>query len=83
MADIEDKHIKEFKGEVVSAKADKTIVVEIDNTKQHPLYKKRYTEQNKFYAHDEENKASEGDEVIIREDRPRSKKKRWKLVEIV
>ena len=70
-------------GQVVSTKMQKTIVVEVDMKKAHPLYKRVISRSKKFYAHDEENKALVGDVVRIEETRPTSKLKRWRLVEIV
>ena len=61
----------------------KTIVVEVNKVKMHPLYKKRYTVRKKYYAHDEKEEAKVGDIVRIRQTRPLSKLKRWRLVEIV
>lgn len=69
------------KGEVVSNKMDKTIVVIVHTYKMHPKYKKRYRTSNKFHAHDPENKFKIGDEVTIYETRPLSKLKRWTVVE--
>ena len=66
----------------MSSKGDKTIVVQVERVKIHPLYRKRYTVQKKFYAHDEDNTAQEGDTVRIRESRPMSKLKRWMLIEV-
>ncbi len=83
MTVVNGKKIQDLKGTVVSDKSDKTIVVVCENVRKHPLYKKRYVKQKKFFAHDEENKASEGDEVVIMQDNPRSKNKRWKLKEIL
>ncbi len=70
-------------GVVVSAASDKTCVVEVQERKQHPLYKKMITRSSKFHAHDENNECNVGDVVTIMETRPLSKKKRWRLVEIV
>lgn len=70
-------------GKVVSDKMDKTIVVEVETYKKHPLYGKRVKYSKKFKAHDEENVAKIGDTVRIMETRPLSKDKRWRLVEIV
>ncbi len=70
-------------GIVVSAVNDKTIVVEVSSRKPHPVYKKMMTTTKKFHAHDENNEAGVGDTVTIMETRPLSKKKRWRLVEIV
>ena len=74
---------KERVGVVVSDKMDKTIVVLVETRKAHPLYRKVIKEYVKFYSHDEENAASIGDKVRIVETRPLSKKKRWRLVEVV
>lgn len=70
-------------GTVVSDKMDKTIVVEIERTSVHPLYKKHLTRTNRFKAHDENNECGIGDRVRIMETRPLSKDKRWRLVEII
>jgi len=58
-------------------------VVEVTRKVQHPLYKRILTRRNKFYAHDEEGKAKQGDQVRIIESRPLSKLKRWDLKEVV
>lgn len=70
-------------GQVVSNKMLKTIVVELKRQIAHPLYGKYLTKTSKFYAHDESNSANVGDIVKIEFQRPLSKLKRWKLVEIV
>jgi small subunit ribosomal protein S17 len=70
-------------GEVVSAKMQKTIVVEVTRRVPHPLYKRIVTKRKKFYAHDEESRAKVGDVVRIIECRPLSRLKRWRLGEIV
>lgn len=75
--------MKKIKGKVVSTKMDKTITIEKDMLKQHRRYKKYLKKKSKFYAHDEEERAEEGDQVVIKETRPLSKKKRWKLEEII
>ena len=70
-------------GEVISSSMNKTIVVLSVTRVPHPKFGKIVKQQKKFYAHDEENKAKNGDTVRIRETRPLSKSKRWRLVEIV
>ncbi|WP_054950994.1 30S ribosomal protein S17 [Numidum massiliense] len=70
-------------GRVVSDKMDKTIVVSVETYKRHKLYGKRVKYTTKFKAHDEQNRAKQGDVVKIMETRPLSKDKRWRLVEIV
>jgi small subunit ribosomal protein S17 len=74
---------KERVGFVVSDKMDKTITVAVEGLVQHPLYKKSIKRTKKFKAHDEENTCTVGDQVRIRESRPLSKTKRWRLVEVV
>lgn len=74
---------KQKKGRVVSAAMDKTIAVAVDTQRQHPRYKKYLKQRSKFYAHDEEEEAVEGDWVLISETRPTSKKKRWKLEKVL
>ena len=74
---------KERTGVVVSDKMDKTIVVSIVRKWKHPRYGKMVKSSKKYKAHDEENKAKTGDEVLITETRPISKDKRWRLVEVV
>lgn len=83
MTVIGDKNIKELIWKVVSDKMDNTIVVSVPTVKMHPLYKKRYTRHKKYYAHDESETAHLGDTVKIRADRPRSKLKRWILVDVI
>jgi len=75
--------LKERVGEVVSAKMEKTIVVRVERRMPHPKYKQIIRLQKKFYAHDEEKKAKQGDTVRIIECRPLSRLKRWRLVEVV
>jgi len=70
-------------GQVVSAKMEKTIVVEVTRRVSHPVYKRIINKRNKFYAHDEERKAKVGDVVRIIECRPMSKLKRWRLGEVL
>jgi small subunit ribosomal protein S17 len=74
---------QERQGTVVSASADKTIVVRVDVAKVHPRYKKVVRRSSRFHAHDEQNQAKVGDVVRIVETRPLSRMKRWRLQEIV
>ena len=69
-----------LKGVVVSDKMDKTIVVSVSRFIKHPLYGKFYKVSKKYKAHDENNKFKTGDKVAIREVRPISKDKRFKVV---
>ena len=70
-------------GYVVSDKMQKTIVVELEDRKQHALYSKILRTNKKVKAHDEENIAGIGDLVRIEETRPLSKDKNYRLVEII
>ena len=70
-------------GAVVSDKMDKTIVVAVKDSVQHPLYKKILKRTKKFKAHDENNEAGIGDRVEIMETRKLSKDVNWRLVKIV
>lgn len=77
------KSPRELVGEVVSAKMQKTVVVKVSRRVTHPQFKKIITVNKRFYAHDGEGKAKEGDKVRIVETRPLSRLKRWQLVEIL
>lgn len=70
-------------GKVVSDKMDKTIVVAMEDSVQHPLYKKVIKNTYKLKAHDENNECGIGDKVKVMETRPLSKDKRWRLVEVI
>ncbi|MCI9575451.1 MAG: 30S ribosomal protein S17 [Clostridiales bacterium] len=70
-------------GKVVSNKMDKTVVVAIEDSVKHPLYKKIIKRTIRLKAHDENNECNIGDKVRIMETRPLSKDKRWRLVEII
>jgi small subunit ribosomal protein S17 len=74
---------KERRGVVVSRSGDKTIVVRVETRQAHPLYGKVLRQFRRFCAHDAENAAQAGDTVRIVETRPLSRRKRWRLVEIV
>lgn len=74
---------KTLTGFVSSDRGDKTIVVTIRTRKTHPIYKKQYSISKKFMAHDENNEAKVGDQVIISETKPISARKRFKLDSIV
>ena len=70
-------------GEVVSNRMEKTIAVLVERQVQHPLYKKCIRRSTKFLAHDEGNECNEGDTVAIEECRPLSKRKSWRLQQIL
>lgn len=70
-------------GKVVSNKMDKTVTVRLERHLKHPLYGKYIRRSSKVHAHDENNECNEGDTVRIVPDRPLSKTKSWKVVEII
>ena len=74
---------KQRVGVVSSNKMDKTIAVTVERRLQHPIYGKFVKKTKKFSAHDEKNDCNEGDTARIMETRPLSKRKRWRLVEII
>lgn len=74
---------KERIGVVVSDKMQKTVVVRVERKMKHPLYAKFIKRSKKYMVHDEANDAKVGDVVRIMETRPLSKRKRWRLVEII
>ncbi len=70
-------------GTVVSDKMDKTVVIEVERTMQHPRYKKFIRSRKKYKAHDENNECRLGDVVKIMGTRPISKDKTWRVAEIM
>lgn len=74
---------KQRVGKVVSNKMDKSIVVVVERRVKHPIYGKFVKKTSKFMAHDENNDCGIGDTVQIMETRPLSKRKCWRLVEII
>jgi small subunit ribosomal protein S17 len=81
---VSDRNIRKTEiGKVVSNKMDKTIVVAVEDSVRHPIYKKVIKRTVKLKAHDENNECSIGDRVRVMETRPLSKDKRWRLVKII
>ena len=81
---MEERNLrKTMIGTVVSDKMDKTIVVAVEDSVAHPIYKKTVKRTYKLKAHDEANECKVGDRVEVMETRPLSKDKRWRLVRIV
>ncbi|MDT8400171.1 MAG: 30S ribosomal protein S17 [Bacteroidales bacterium] len=74
---------KERTGIVVSNKMDKSITVAVKRKVKHPIYGKFVNRTKKLLAHDEENTCNIGDTVRIMETRPLSKRKSWRLVEVI
>ncbi len=73
----------EFVGVVVSDKMDKSVVVAVERQVRHPLYGKVVRRTSKFMAHNEDNRARQGDRVVIVESRPLSRRKRWIVTRIL
>ncbi len=80
---LSGKKIKTKIGKVVSNNMEKSIVVKVEYLVSHPLYKKRIKKSSKFMAHDEKDICNIGDKVKIAETRPLSKRKRWRVTEIL
>jgi small subunit ribosomal protein S17 len=75
--------VKQQIGIVISNKMAKTIVVKIENKYSHPMYSKTLIQTKKYLAHDELGECNIGDQVLVEECRPLSKRKRWKLLKIL
>ena len=75
--------VKEKVSIVVSNKMQKTIVVKVESRYPHPIYSKTMVKTRKYLAHDEMEECNIGDQVLVQECRPLSKRKRWKLAEIL
>ena len=75
--------VKEKIGIVVSNKMQKTIVVKVVSRYPHPIYSKTIVKTKKYLAHDELGQCNIGDQVLVEETRPLSKRKRWKLAKIL
>ncbi len=78
--DKQKKQNKILKGEVVSDKMQKTVIVAITRLKKHPKYKKYYKVTKRFKAHDEKGEFHVGDKVLIQETRPMSRGKCWRVL---
>ena len=83
MSDQATKEAKTLTGQVISNKMHKGITVLVERVVEHPLYKKYVRRSTKLLAHDESNECKEGDIVTIEECRPISKRKSWRLKEVV
>jgi small subunit ribosomal protein S17 len=75
--------VKQQIGIVISNKMEKTIVVKIENRYSHSIYSKTLIKTKKYLAHDKLEECNIGDQVLIEECRPLSKRKRWKLIKII
>jgi len=75
--------VKEKIGIIVSNKMDKTVVIKVESRYSHPIYSKTMIKTRKYLAHDEVNQCNIGDQVLVQECRPRSKRKRWLVTKIL
>jgi small subunit ribosomal protein S17 len=75
--------VKEKVGIVVSNKMQKTIVVKVESRFPHPIYAKTMVKTKKYLAHDEMSECNIGDQVLLQESRPLSKRKRWTLAKVL
>lgn len=75
--------VKEKIGVVVSDKMMKTIVVKVENRYPHPIYSKTLTKTKKYLVHDTNEQCKLGDQVLIQQCRPLSRRKHWVLVQII
>ena len=71
---------KQLKGIIISNKMQKTVVVDVEQIKEHKKYKRRYKFNKKYKVHDEKEEYHKGDRVIIEECRPISKHKKWRVI---
>lgn len=83
MAQVQRSQRRTRTGTVVSDRMDKTITVAVDRQVKHAIYGKYITKTTKYMAHDETNDANNGDKVLIMSTRPLSKRKSWRLVEVL
>lgn len=83
MAQAERAQRRTRTGRVVSNRMDKSITVAVDRQIKHAVYGKFITKTTKYMAHDEKNDANIGDTVLIMSTRPLSKRKSWRLVEVI
>jgi small subunit ribosomal protein S17 len=74
---------KERSGVVVSDRMQKTVVVSVERTVTHPMYRKILRRRNRVKAHDESNQCHVGDRVVIVECRPLSGDKRWRVARVI
>lgn len=80
----EERNLRKTRvGVVTSSSMDKSITITVERKLRHPIYGKYVKKSNKLMAHDDKNECNVGDTVKIMETRPLSKRKRWRLVEIL
>ena len=83
MAEVRTTRQRERQGVVISDQMDKTIVVQVSAVKPHAQYKKVVRKTDRLKAHDEKNEARIGDTVLVRECRPLSRDKTWRLIKVL
>ncbi len=81
--DSADKNVRTLTGTVVSDKMNQTVAVAVGRVVKHPLYGKYLRRTTKVLVHDQDNASKQGDVVSIAECRPISKRKSWRLVEVL
>lgn len=74
---------RQLVGTVLSNKMDKTVTVQVERLVSHPIYRKYVRRRVRFAAHDQANACGIGDRVMITESRPLSKRKRWRVSQII
>ena len=75
--------VKEKVGIVISDKMEKTVVIKVENRYPHPIYAKTVVKTQKYLVHDAKSECKIGNQVLVQECRPLSKRKRWKLTKII
>ena len=75
--------VKEKIGIVISNKMEKTVVIKVENRYSHPIYDKIVIKTKKYLVHDENQECNIGDQVLVQECRPLSRRKRWILTKVI
>nr|YP_009029380.1 ribosomal protein S17 [Leptocylindrus danicus]AGH28911.1 ribosomal protein S17 [Leptocylindrus danicus] len=75
--------VKEKVGIVISNNMQKTVVIKVENRYSHPIYSKTVVKTKKYLVHDEINTCNIGDQILVQESRPLSRRKRWTLVKVI
>ncbi len=77
------QRVRQQEGVVVSARMNRTVVVQVNRIVKHPFYGKRMRQRRRYMAHDEKSQCREGDRVLITESAPFSKNKRWRVSKVL
>ena len=75
--------VKEKIGIVISDKMNKTVVIKVENRYPHPIYAKTVVKTRKYLVHDENSECNIGDQILVQECRPLSRRKRWTLAKVL